>query len=93
MLRLSRTLSTVPIIRSGSYFSLDKLEEMRYEVTSNAKMEHLVKSGAEQAVTALNTIDDQLKEMDSTTVSASVTLNVGLLQITFTSGKSKTTID
>ena len=58
---------------------------------SHSQLQSLVETGANQAIKALGTIENQLNEMNTESISSSVTFNAGILQITFTSTGSKTT--
>ena len=56
------------------------LEETRYTAAVYIRV-----SSTKQAVTALNIANKQLSEFNTNSISTSVTLNVGILQITFKS--------
>ncbi len=67
---------------------IDKTGELSQE-----NINSLVESGTKQAINAMNIIDEKLKEMDSESLTASVTFNAGLLQITFLSTSTRSRFD
>jgi len=56
---------------------------------SEDSIKSVVSSGTNQAIVALNAIEEQLKSMNNESISTSVTFNVGILQITFTQMNKK----
>jgi hypothetical protein len=67
---------------------LDKSSEYSQE-----NIDALVETGTKQAINAMNIVNMKLREMDSESLSASITFNAGILQITFSSTHSTSTLN
>lgn len=89
---IAKNYKLLPLVRNKRYthnyfsynFAKEKLDQAK-EVTndiSKENMEHVINQGTDQALAALNIIN---KKLDKETLSATVTFNVGFMQISFTS--------
>ena len=96
MIRLSRTTKLVNNIRVVStlgysnYMSSlgDEIKNKTTEI-SQKQLQSIVETGVKQAIGALDIIQKQLTEMNTDSVTTSVTFNAGILQITFSSTGTK----
>ena len=99
MIRLSRGTILIPKARAfsnlsySSYLS-DLGGELKTKTTelSQKQLQLFVETGTSQAIKALSTIEKQMNEMSAGPVSTSVTFNAGILQITFSTTREKSTV-
>jgi hypothetical protein len=89
--------SAMPITRSLSTFKYisnlgDDIKSKTTEL-SQKQLQSLVEVGTSQAINALDIIQKQLKEMNTESVTTSVTFNAGLLSVTFSTPGSKSSLN
>ncbi|AYV76799.1 MAG: hypothetical protein Barrevirus1_21 [Barrevirus sp.] len=90
IIKLPLSLRTFSNLGYSSYFTgkLDELKNNTIDITQ-AQLQLALESGIDQAINALNLIEKQLNTLDKEVVTT-VTLNTGILQITFSSFTNST---
>ena len=91
---ITRSLLTGKYGNYSNYIStnIGSLDDIKNKTTdlSQKQIQSLVETGTEHAIKALKIIDKQLSEMNTDSVTSSVTFNAGILQITFSTTGTKT---
>jgi len=88
--RANRLITTVRPYSNFSYLSNlgDDLKNKTTEL-SQKQLQSLVETGTSQAIKALDVIQKQLKDMNTESVTTTVTFNAALLQISFSTTSTK----